>query len=545
MNPLLAHLRKHRGPSIVLLVAFTLTIAAGLYGINAPFVFGHLGYHGGEYSTRARHTLHNGVFLPNNMPGYHYPGDAFLYLHHPVLTHQLVTLAFSILGEHEFAVRIAALFATLAMTGAFAALLFRYAGPWLAALGTFVFALVPIHLWYAHHIDPGFPSIACTLLFFYWYFEFIDRPRPRSAPLALFFLALACGFDWAPYLVAVPTGLHVLYTAFKKRGRYITFIPLFGLALLLPLALHFWAVYKTGHIPEMMAQYTVRTAKLDPAAYFRRIWVYAQAYYGIPLSLITAAWLPMAGIRLLRGTSKRPDLPAFSYLCAFVFYTLWFKDAVMTHGYRMMYAAVPAAWAATDLAHTLASALSSFFPKRRLPVAFGLVALIPIALLLPVSWQGLLESRAHQGIPDWKTFDPFIERSAFAREVQRHTQPGDHLYIHRLFPMDRMELAFYLNRDQTRGFLLSGAASLSQEQRAHALLLFPLRGLSSQEAAALRALKQRYPYTQIGGFAWIDTRIEVPDTKIFTPQPQAQAGRSLWDIYWNGPYPWPALVKQP
>ncbi len=537
-------IRKHKYPCLIIALAFIVFLGAGLYGIDAPFVFGHLGYHGGEYATRAKHTLHNGTFLPVNMPGHSYPGDASLYLHHPVLTHHLVTLGFLIFGEHEFTVRLAALFAAFVMSGAFCALLWKFEGPWPAALGSLLFVLVPIHLWYNQHIDPGFPGMACLLIFFYYYLQFIETERPKHALYALVALAISCGFDWFPYLVAVPAGLHLLYHAYRKRGKRIGFIPLYGLALLLPLALHFLMVLKTGHWAEMKAQYGARTIPMDAAIYYKRIYIYAQSYFGMPLIGTTSAWLVWFIIKLLRRKTKPMDLIGFGFIAGLAFYVYWFKDGVMTHGYRMMYGAIPAAWAAIDISLQIADALKRWIAKSRPERIYAPACLLITGLTLPYSWTGLIESRAHQGIPDWKTFNPYIERSTFAKALQAASKPEDKLYIHRLFPIDRMELAFYMDRDQVRGFVLTQAYTLKPEERAKAFLVFPRYGLHPKEEAALVELRKQYAYVQMDTFGWLDMRQERVETQIRTLQKAAPGQRSAWDRYINGPYPWPGLIGQ-
>lgn len=534
--------RKHRYPCLVIAFACVVFLGAGFYGLGAPFVFGHLGYHGGEYATRAKHTLHNGTFLPVNVPGHSYPGNAALYLHHPVLTHHLVTVGFLILGEHEFVVRLAALFAAFVMSAAFCAVLWKYEGPWPAALGSLLFVLIPIHLWYNQHIDPGFPGMACLLIFFYYYFQFIETEKLKHAFYALVALALSCGFDWFPYLVSVPVGLHLLYHAFQKRGRRVGFIPLYGLALLLPLAFHFLMVLKAGHWAEMKSGYSARTHPMNAAIYYKRIFVYAQSYFGMPLFGITAAWLALFFTKLLRGKTKPLDLMGVGFVAGLAFYVYWFKDGVMTHGYRLMYGAVPAAWATIDISLQLADRVKRWIANSRPDIIFALACLLIIGLTLPYSWTGLIESRAHQGIPDWKTFNPYIERSAFAKSLQTASKPEDKLYIHRLFPVDRMELAFYMDRDQVRGFDLTRAYTLKPEERAKALLVFPRQGLHPQEEAALAELRKQYAYAQFETFAWLDMRQERAETQIRTLLQPVPGQRTAWDRYINGPYPWPEVI---
>ena len=108
---------------LVVLLSAIYTLGGGLYGIDAPLAFGHHGYHVGEYSTRARHTLRHGSILPANLPGYKQPAVENHYLHHPILTHQLVTLTMGVIGERVFAVRLAAIIYMLSTLAALVLLL--------------------------------------------------------------------------------------------------------------------------------------------------------------------------------------------------------------------------------------------------------------------------------------------------------------------------------------------------------------------------------------------------------------------------------------
>src|SRR5262249_458591 len=156
-------------------------------------------YHGGEYSIRARHTLRNGSILPGNYMGWEEPQKESYYLHHPVLTHQWVTLTFLVLGEHESSVRAAALLSCLPSLVWLLLLVYRYFGPWQAALAGWVYVLVPINVWFAPHMHQGYPGMAGALAFLYFYLRWAEEERFSFAALSLLCLMLGAGFDWDPY----------------------------------------------------------------------------------------------------------------------------------------------------------------------------------------------------------------------------------------------------------------------------------------------------------------------------------------------------------
>src|SRR5688572_21790382 len=173
-------LLRARLPAAVALLAWLAFLGGALYGVASPLIWGHYGYHCGEYSMRVRHTLRNGSILPGNSPGFRPPRAEDIYLHHPILTHQLATLTVSILGDREYAYRGAGLLASFASLIGLTLLVYRRWGPWQGALAAWIFTLVPIDVWFANHIDQGFPSIACFLFFLYFYLRWLEDQRLRT-----------------------------------------------------------------------------------------------------------------------------------------------------------------------------------------------------------------------------------------------------------------------------------------------------------------------------------------------------------------------------
>src|SRR5690606_27878467 len=118
-------------------------LGMGLYGISAPGIWGHYGFHSAEYTIRARHTLRSGSIIPGNYPGWAAPKDGTYYVHHPILTHQLVTLSLLIGGDWEYTARSAALVASTLCFLLLVAIVRRWWGVWPAALAAWGFVLVP------------------------------------------------------------------------------------------------------------------------------------------------------------------------------------------------------------------------------------------------------------------------------------------------------------------------------------------------------------------------------------------------------------------
>lgn len=525
-----------RHTAFVLIVCAGLVLAlSGLYGIDSPFVWGHYGYHGGEYSTRARNTLRHGSILPVNEPTFATPKPEQYYLHHPVLTHHLVTLTLVLLGDHEYSVRAAGLLACAACFLLLARLMWVHWGPFQAAVAAATFVIVPINVWFASHIDPGYPSIAALLAFFIFYLRWLSTERWRDAIGALMCAALAGGFEWSPYLAAVPIFLQALWTGVIRRGRFLAFVPLYSLAVALPLAAHALIVWKTGHVPEMLESYGIRTAGGLDQFFYRLSYEHAIAMFGRPLIVAIGLWLLLLTGRLASGRGRARDLVGVTFACALVLYVHIFREGALVHAYRYLYGGIVCAIAVCDLADACSSAIATRARHRgggvRLLVSVALPAVILGATLQP-AYSAWLESRAKGGSP-FGVYNPEAEKVPFAELVRDHSRPGDILYVHPSFTYQQ-ETVYYLDRD-ARPSSLAAVAALPPERRINALLLCVPAALSPEDRRLLSALARNHPVWLLSGYLMLDLR--QPGAGVHAERPIAPADRSLTLRFLEGPYP--------
>ena len=550
---------------LLLLGAVLLLIGTALYGITAPFVAGHYGFHGGEYSTRARNTLRHGTFLPANTPGWTDPVPSSYYLHHPILTHHVVTFTFALLGEHTYAVRIAALLGCLATMLALARLVWQRWGPPYGALAAWVFALVPINVWFSPHMDVGYPSMVCLLLCFDRYFPWLERGRPRDAAAALLFAGLSVGFEWSPYLCAIPLGVHSLAVALKRRGRYLAFPPLLVVAMLLPLALHGLLVLKTGHLPEMQESFRSRTRVMEYKAFLSSLYEYVRLLLGPYTLPIHGLWILTLLLRLARGRLLSRDLLSLSFLFALLSYVHIFKLGVLMHPYRLLYGGVVCAIAAADLAQA-AGDLWRWLLARSPALTSGssvcaaLVGALVVLSQTPAAATALRQSRAQGGTPTPTPVrhDPVLGRVAFAEAVRAATTPADLVEIHPTFSC-RMDLAFHLDRtgrvlpslaalrfpvgSQAVYYGSYGASQGPHPDRSHAVVALVPRALAADERRALGELLQKHPALEVDGYMMVDLRQAGQGVRVLRLAPAAP--RSPLQSYLEGPFPLPRLVPDP
>jgi 4-amino-4-deoxy-L-arabinose transferase-like glycosyltransferase len=521
------------------------------YGLLGPFYYGHYGYHAGEYATRARHTLRNGAVLPGNVPGTAAPTSGTYYVHHPILTHQLVTATFALFGDHEASVRLAAIFAFMASFGTLALLLFRNGGAGPALAGSLTFAVVPLHAWYGAHIDPGFPAIAALLGAFICYLAWLDGGGWRVGGGALLLLALSEGFEWTPYLVAVPWAVHVVITARAKRGRYRRYVPLFLAAALLPAALHVVAIKRAGQWVDFVSAYENRAAPLSHTAFLSTIRAYAGSLIGRPLLVAIAVSLIAHLVRLARGRSRPRDLVFLCLLVGTLTYFELFRVAVVTHAYRFLFGGTIAALAVADLWESVTASLRGrrAVPTMLVSVGPALLVAAIVGTTVPTTWRGLIESRAHGGIPEWRVFDAHMARGLFARTLTRRSRLGDQILLHPSFPF-RMEIGYDLDRDLIGGVRLAsltrggpGSTAAPLPLGRAALVAFTLDALGQDERRALGTLMAMHPFLQLGPYGLVDLRSNEARVDVFKLRPPGEDHRSLLQRYLYGPYLYPQLTR--
>lgn len=532
------------------------------YGFTSSFYYGHYGYHGGSYAAWARGTLRHHTIYPVNEPGFAKPDPHTYYIHHPMLAHQIVTLTFFVFGEHEWAVRLAAFISSTASLLLIAALGRRHLGPLAGGAAALVFAFVPINIWYGTHMDPGFPSIAAMLAFFWFYLAWLKDGRWRSALWALGFEALAGCFEWSPYFAFPAIFAHVFWTGWRRGGRYRLFMVLHPLVVMLPIATHFWLVRRASLLDDLFAAYRNRATTIPYRAFVDRMGEYGTTLFGRALLLAMAVWLLLALARLVSGRGRAVDMVGFTFAFALLTYTHVFENAVVTHAYRQLYGNVWAAMAVGDLvlvARSLGRRLrasresvqdsvqDSVIVRRGIVAAMALLVLVTVTTL-PTSWAGLMESRLHGGVPGWKVFNPDMRQTAFAIEVEHMTSPKDALYFYPSFtwtPPHRMDWAYYYDRDPRRGRSMRSLTLLSAQERQHAVAILFQSELVGDERRAFAELASHHHVFQVQDLTALDLRSEGAGVSAFRLSPLPVKERGAIGRWFEGPYPVPRLQPDP
>ncbi len=198
--------------------ALVLFLVAGLWGIDSPFIWGHYGYHAGFHGSNARTFLRYHIWTPAHYAGRLPPPKKTYYLHHPILMHHYLALAFWLFGEHEWVIRAVPLFFSLLGLLAAAWVTRRLLGPGPGVAAAWVFALLPQNLIFCHLIDHESPGLLYTFLAGGGLVLWLEQGRARDGLVAVGAALLAGLTDWPPYQIA-------FFVSLYGAGRLLETLP--------------------------------------------------------------------------------------------------------------------------------------------------------------------------------------------------------------------------------------------------------------------------------------------------------------------------------
>ncbi len=201
-------------------------LAYALWGLAAPFAWGHYGYHGGFHGSAARNLVRHGDFTPTPWAGQSAPPKEARYLHHPILCPQYLVPVQAVLGDSEWTIRLVPVLFTLGLVFAVAWVGRRFWGPWTGVLAALVFVLLPHNMVFCQLYDHETPGNLYTLLGVAGLLGFLRGFRWPWAVLCLGAFLLAGLTDWPPYFIAfaalwVGTGALVTQTLIPQRPERV------------------------------------------------------------------------------------------------------------------------------------------------------------------------------------------------------------------------------------------------------------------------------------------------------------------------------------
>lgn len=424
-------------------LAALLFIGVSLFGINMPVLWGHYGYHYGEYVLRARVALRFHTLIPAHWGGATFPPVSTYYLHHPILPSLLLAAAFFVFGEQYFLIRaIPAVWGLITLV-----IVWRVArrgfGDYPAAAAALVYATLPFTAAFSALYDPGHLAALGFMLGMDGWLRFLDRPGRRAALAAVLGIAL-CGLsEWTPYLYCtffLPIAFMLPWLGGRRGGpRRFGLWPaqwlavLMGLALVLALASHFAFTYSIGNLDDLLASYRGRSQPVATATTITIQKRYLGLYFGDLLFIVAALWGASVAVKLVFRRARPADLIPFSMVAGWFVYVNIFPNAVNIHSYRSMPLAGFMALAVASLVEGLPAGARWIFARipplssmaRPLASVVGLFGFVwLLSVQVPHALHALVISREKAGNEEYPGYDPHIRQFFFAASV-RHRIPRD------------------------------------------------------------------------------------------------------------------------
>ncbi len=155
----------------------------------------------------------------------------------------LVSLLYALFGVHDIIGRILSVCFSMGTIYALFLLVRKYFSERIALWSAFIYAIVPLNIYYGRAFMPESALLLCSVLGVYFFSQWLDHRNPREFVMAWFCVTLAV-------LLKLPTlylGLPLLYLAWLRHGTS-TFkqwtLWLFALLVLVPVALWYYHAHR-------------------------------------------------------------------------------------------------------------------------------------------------------------------------------------------------------------------------------------------------------------------------------------------------------------
>lgn len=524
------------------------------FGIAAPFLWGHNGFHGATYAQRARMTQRFHIVTPATWGGHVRPPEPqSYYLHHPIGYHHLLVPAFVLLGDSEPVVRGVAVAGGILLL----LLLYRLVRRWWseegALLACAVYVALPILCSFSTLSDPMLLEMSCSILAVDSFLRFLDRPTRRDLVLGCAALSIGGLLMWEVFFQAFFHGLFVLVYMLTPKGRSarlgrwnaprMWFLWTF-LTTSAVMAFHFLFTWKIGMLPDFLSSYSERhTAVWKWVADQHKRWFLL--LYGREVWGWGALWLAVFLGRLCVGKAKLRDQAVLLFFLINTLYIGLFAKGSAIHLYRVFYYSTFFALAVMDLV----SGLYDVLLRLRTPLGLARLGIAGVVVgyfvtVVPHSFHNLIESREVMGTHGHPGYNPEYEKLLFAKEVANHTQKTDSVVYYNL--VRRMEFEYYVDRS----FAVSPwgiTGSLSSAQALHKdvprlVLLTDTRYLQGDaEQSQLAELLTKHPAYSYAGYLMVLLGENQPGLREFRYVPQRPS--PWWRFFVSHKYP--PLAAQP
>jgi 4-amino-4-deoxy-L-arabinose transferase-like glycosyltransferase len=222
-------------PQRVVLLVLLGAIAIGLrcIGLTAPWGADNLGNSGAFFAIAARNYPRYGYLATGLVPvvtAEGPPSPALYYTHHPPLVPLLVSAAFALFGQHEWAARLVPLAAAIASLVLLVRLAARFYGERVALVTLAVAATLPLDAHLASHVDAqGSVLLACTV-------AMVTCLAHRRYVATIGCFTLAAATDWPALYLPVLLALAPWPFEYPRPRRFVAGLLVYALVLFVGLA---------------------------------------------------------------------------------------------------------------------------------------------------------------------------------------------------------------------------------------------------------------------------------------------------------------------
>jgi len=517
----------------ILYVALFLVIAVyllySMFGLLAPFYWGHHGYHGAIYTLRARMSLRLGTIYPYTWSGWEQGPPGALYMHHPIGLHHLLTLTIPIFGDREYMARLIGVFSGLFLMFVLWRIGRRLWSNLGGLLAVAAFVSLPFVTAFSVLCDAMFIEMGCVLLAVDAFLILCEQPSRRALLQAVLANGIGALFMWEVFVASPLLVLFGFVYRLGKRARTLrlgrlhafdAYMFAVGATLTLLLVLHGYLTWKAGGLAEMGESYRARSSFPPVIALVQSQMKWIDAMYGWVPPTVGVLWLAVFCGRVATRRARLRDVLVILPGLINVIYVGLFPQATMIHLYRVFFFSGTFIFGLVDLAHDFGSVArwlvlrrnpkdSNCVAERTSHAAILAVSALYLFAVIPKAWANLLESRINMGAFAVKGYSPQRHKLRFGQEVHRRTTQQQRAILYYSHLSARKELWYYVDRTFDEIYALGEIERFRKNWPISVLMLDSLQ-ISASEQPYYDDLLRHHPATFFDGFVMIELHSDQP-----------------------------------
>lgn len=195
-----------------LLFLLTLALSLRLYNISAPLIGTH-SWRQSDTAAMSRNFYRNGynLFFPEiDWGGIH----GYCETEFPIYSF-IVALLYKVFGAHDFLGRLTSTVCFIVLIYFLYKLVLNYFNHRVAFWACFVYAILPLNIFYSRTFQPESMLLMCCVIGIYYFSNWLDSEKHIDLILSCVFVSLACLIKVLPIIYL---GIPILYLAWTKFG---------------------------------------------------------------------------------------------------------------------------------------------------------------------------------------------------------------------------------------------------------------------------------------------------------------------------------------